>query len=351
MTEIFFKQDRKEIYSIFAEEPLMKTIIYKLGLIRVNAELLGTLHLFDINIFAENFFNNLFSITRNATYENLNLSCSNAKAIDIVDNTNKIAIQITTEDTSTKITKTVEKFKETKYYKDGYELQIFFISKKKNIKSRDDVYIFYIEDFIKEIYKLPYSQKNKVNEFLNESINLSITDSIIDKTDFNNPKRPNNVKKIFEIFDLDYNEQEDEGNLKVINQYIDRLCLVDYKMRCYLNKFAKIMYRLKDNKNMVKSYPDFKKYMKISAIERNIDFSSKNELMDIIQYLEDMNFIIFDQDWTTCNDKMISFKGIDSWDDLVLDLMDFAHKSSIDSKELFVDLNFSLLEDNHTRNT
>lgn len=348
MVEFPFKQNRKEIYGVLADEPVMKTIIYKLGLIRVNVELLSVLHLYDINIFAENFFNNLFCIVRNATYENLNLSKPNSKAIDIVDNINKIAIQITSENTSKKVTKTIEKFKETEYYKNGYELQIFIISEK-NTKSTENN-VLYIEDLLKEIYKLPNSQKNKVNEYLKESINLSITDAIIDNTDFNNPKRPNNLKKFFETLNTGFNENEDKGNLEVINKYIDRLCLIDYKTRCYFNIFARIMYKLKDNKNMVSSYPDQKKYLKLTAIEHNIDFSYKEELLEIIQYLEDMNLIIFDQNWATGNDKMISFKGIDGWYDLVLELMEFANKNNIDSKEIFVNLDFSLLEDKNTKN-
>lgn len=341
------KKSIKEIYGVIAE-PLMKSIIYKLSLIRVNAELLNSLHLFDINIFAENFFNNLFSIVRNATYENLNLYNFNTKTIDIVDNINKITIQITSENNNKKITDTFKKFKETEYYKNGYQIQIFVILEKKKNSAND--YVFYIEDLIKEIYKLPYSHKNKINEFLNESINLSISYAINDKTDFNNPKRTYNLKKIFEVLNFNYNVQEDISNLEVINKYINRLCLVDYKTRCYFNKFAKTLFKLKDNKNMVITFPDFRKYLKLSAIEHNIVFSDENELLEIIKYLEDMELIVFDQNWVTGNDKMISFKGVDCWEDIVLELMEFAYKIKIEFKELFVNLNFLYLEENNINN-
>lgn len=339
-----------KIYSAFNAEPLMKTIIYKMSLIRVNIELLDSLHLFDINIIAENFFSDLFSIVRDANYQNKNLFYPNTKAIDIVDDNNKIAIQITSENRSTKITSTTTKFNETPLKQNGYKLQIFIISeRKKRRKTQENefVKVLYIEDLIYEIAELSIYKKQKIVEFLNESINFSISEAIIDETDFNIAKQPKNLKQFYKTLNFKFNSQEEDCNLKILNEYIKKLCNIDIKTRRYFCIFVKTMYKYKENKNIVKEYPHFKKYLKISTIEHNIKHVTKQELNEIMDYMQDQELVILDKNYETDEEnKLISFKGCREWGDLVFDLMDFAIAKHIDAKDFFVNLDFSSLEDN-----
>lgn len=86
---------------------------------------------YDINHECENFYRDLLNDLYDWKLSNLNAKDRNAKGIDLIDEENKIAIQVTSNDSSTKIQDTIKKFEET-YSKNDYELYVLNILTKKN---------------------------------------------------------------------------------------------------------------------------------------------------------------------------------------------------------------------------
>ena len=79
------------------------------------------------NVFAENFYRDLFNLI-GFKFNNTNFESNNFAHIDLIDNINKQAIQVTSQNDNTKIKEAIDGFfakPENQYYK----LQILLISK------------------------------------------------------------------------------------------------------------------------------------------------------------------------------------------------------------------------------
>lgn len=106
----------------------------------------NSLNLTDINIFAENFYRDLFNLI-GFEFNNTNFEDNNFAHIDLIDTKNKQVIQVTSQNDNAKITKTIEGFF-SKSENNGYRLQVLLISKDakdyktkfgKNFNHREDV--------------------------------------------------------------------------------------------------------------------------------------------------------------------------------------------------------------------
>lgn len=84
---------------------------------------------YDINLECENFYRDLLNILWDCNLKNLNVDKKNAKAIDLIDYEKKIAIQITSDKSLTKIRTTIKNFEDT-YNKSEYRLYILNILSK-----------------------------------------------------------------------------------------------------------------------------------------------------------------------------------------------------------------------------
>lgn len=80
-------------------------------------KLSNKLNLTDINICCENDFSQILNNIYNWKLYNINKQCKNAEAIDLIDNENRIAIQITSNTSTKKIKNTIDKFKKNKIFK------------------------------------------------------------------------------------------------------------------------------------------------------------------------------------------------------------------------------------------
>lgn len=81
-------------------------------------------NILDLNIHAETFFEKLLNVIYDLCLENLNKVSKNAKGVDLIDRTNKIAFQVTSTATTTKINNSIKKL--GKDYQ-GYTLKFMFI--------------------------------------------------------------------------------------------------------------------------------------------------------------------------------------------------------------------------------
>ena len=114
----------------------IQRINYALNLVATSVKSANQLNLTDINIVAEDFFLKLFNIVYGYDLKNANVYRQNESAIDLLYAKEKIAFQITSQNRTTKIASTVEKFIESEKYKSCTEFTIFTITTDK--KCSDD---------------------------------------------------------------------------------------------------------------------------------------------------------------------------------------------------------------------
>lgn len=100
---------------------------------QVQIENLNSLSLYDANIFSEHTLSELLNIVFDFSLINANLISANFPAVDLVDDTNKIAIQVTSSKQKNKIQATLNKFSETKLYLKYDKLYIIILGKKQNV--------------------------------------------------------------------------------------------------------------------------------------------------------------------------------------------------------------------------
>lgn len=120
---------------MFLREKYIDEITNQLAWISAKVELLDSLNLNSINVHAESFFCGLLNTVFGYQLQDLNNTEMNYTSIDLGDEKNKIAIQVTSEKTSAKIHKTLEKFIEKEYYQKYDRLIIFIIGTKPNFST------------------------------------------------------------------------------------------------------------------------------------------------------------------------------------------------------------------------
>lgn len=123
------------------------TVITKrITYLQKEVENFNSLNLTDINVFAENFYRDLFNLI-GFTFTNTNFENNNYAHIDLIDTVNKQAIQVTAQNDNVKIKEAIDGFFK-KSENQGYKLQILLISKDakyyktkfgNNFKHKEDV--------------------------------------------------------------------------------------------------------------------------------------------------------------------------------------------------------------------
>ncbi|MBR1786800.1 MAG: SMEK domain-containing protein [Paludibacteraceae bacterium] len=88
-------------------------------------EVAGKLNLHNTNIYSENFFRDFFNLLYGWQLVNQNSKTHNATAIDLIDDTNKITIQVSATKTKDKVESTLTKLDKTTYK--GYNVKFIFI--------------------------------------------------------------------------------------------------------------------------------------------------------------------------------------------------------------------------------
>ena len=103
-------------------------------LIRLNTKIeeLGKINILNNHIYSEYFFRDLLNIVYGYSLENHNKKQKNAPAFDLIDNTNKIIIQVTATCKKQKIEDTLKKEYLTNKMEEGYRLKFIFIGNQNN---------------------------------------------------------------------------------------------------------------------------------------------------------------------------------------------------------------------------
>ena len=112
-------------------EKYIQFIQKKLNLLTFEISQNNLLNLTDKNIYSENFFANLLNAMFDYQLKNANILSSTTDTIDLVCSKEKLAVQVTSNDTTVKINETVKKFKSNNHDKKYDKLKIVVMTTKK----------------------------------------------------------------------------------------------------------------------------------------------------------------------------------------------------------------------------
>lgn len=212
----------------YKKEPIIKAITDNLAFSSKSTTLKNVIGLFDSNRLAQDFFTTLFSLIFDYTdlkdLDKLN-DVVNYPAIDLGDETARIAFQITTQSDSSKIKDTISKFLSHKLYEKFDRLVVFIIGEKLsytttfdtkgkfNFDKDTDVWDDHFLE--KEIDKLDIKKLEEIQNFLEENL-----------LEFKLPERlfENDIKSCINILKRDFGSCEKVSSIVNRNddEFIER---------------------------------------------------------------------------------------------------------------------------------
>jgi hypothetical protein len=178
-----------------------KSIINSLTWLSTQVTVNNKLNLTDINVHSENFYRDLLNLAFDYNLININIIDPNAAAIDLGDEANKFAIQVTSTSALAKTKHTVNKFIEKSLHKKYERLVILNITEKTthtvptvgdmtyNLNTKDDIWD--IGDLSKMINNLDLPKIQQISNFLNQQLYMKPTESL-----------PRNVETILRLIEL-----------------------------------------------------------------------------------------------------------------------------------------------------
>ena len=162
------------------KEVYLKNIAENLALLSREVSILNAVNLYDINIIAEDFFPGLLNLIYGYELQNANHLEKNAPAIDLIDRKNRIAVQVTSDNSSTKSRHTIEEFNKNQAYHLYDRLVVLILTQKKNYSSRFNTQgrfsfekardIWDVEKLIKDIRELETEQIRNISDYLSEEL-------------------------------------------------------------------------------------------------------------------------------------------------------------------------------------
>lgn len=162
------------------KEVYLKNIAENLALLSREVSILNAVNLYDINIIAEDFFPGLLNLIYGYELKNANHLEKNAPAIDLIDQKNRIAVQVTSDNSSTKIKHTIEEFNKSQAYHLYDRLVVLILTQKKKYSSNFDTQglfsfekardIWDVKKLIKDIRELETAQIKNVSDYLSEEL-------------------------------------------------------------------------------------------------------------------------------------------------------------------------------------
>jgi len=228
--------------------PYFNYIDEKLHVLARRIETRGKLNLLDIHLHSENFYLHFFNLLYGYKLENLNAKLQNVEAIDLIDHSNKIVIQVSATCTKKKVDSALEK-KKLDNYKD-YSFKFISISKdasklrKKTFKNPNSLTfnpssdIFDIASVLNDILNKPATQIRELYKFIKEELgnevdivkldsNLASVINILSKEKWDDANKSESVNS-FEIKrKIIYNDLEESKD--IINEYCIYYKKVDEK--------------------------------------------------------------------------------------------------------------------------
>lgn len=162
----------------------LKSVCDGIATLCYQVEARNAINLYDINLISEDFYSKLLNRIFRYNLKNLNIIDRNVVAIDLGDEINKIAIQVTSDNSSEKIKKTIGEFIEHKHYTIYDRLIVILLTKKKKYTTEfntEDKFSFDKKndildntDLIREIRKLEIQELKELSAFIEEELTNKI---------------------------------------------------------------------------------------------------------------------------------------------------------------------------------
>jgi len=183
-----------------------KSIINSLTWLSTQVAVHNRLNLTDINVHSENFYRDLLNLAFDHNLVNINIIDPNAAAIDLGDESNKFAIQVTSTSALTKTRHTVNKFIEKGLCEKYDRLVILNITSKTahtvptvgddsyTLNTKNDIWD--IGDLAVMINDLELSKIQEISNFLNQQLYMKPAE-----------KLPRNVETILRLIELISDEE------------------------------------------------------------------------------------------------------------------------------------------------
>lgn len=302
------------------QKKYVEYIIEKLSSFNNQIEINAKLNLLDLNVFAEDFFAQLFNIMYGYNFENANKCKSNQEAIDLIDYNIKTVMQVTSNTKKEKIDNTLGKKNIEELSKEGFKLRILIIKnecgnlkkanfkniynidftpskdiitlkdilneiKSLNIDKLELIYQFFIKQFeYRNTYEKPnFNSENYLKTVANITYVLNLLakevySDVVNKINFNEfninkkiefndlckmKKSINDFKVYMGVMDRlynDLNEHRPNGMKSVFNKlcsfYEDELLEDTVNMKKFLNIIKKTVNHVKGSSNYDNSIPE-----------------------------------------------------------------------------------------------
>lgn len=263
-------------------EVYLENISKNLAILSYQVKSLNTINLYNINIVAEDFYTGLLNLIYGYNLENVNKLDKNAKAIDLVDIENRVSVQVTSENSSTKIKETIKKFIEDKGYEKYNRLIILLLIEKKSYTATFDTqgkFSFNSEtdildnlDLIQEIRCKTVEEMEKISSFLSNELEV--------KTTVGEPTEAGEVETIIDLIEWI------TKNRKIIKPK-DTIIDPDYKINKRFKAFAEKL--IDEYTSLYTVYGD--------AVERvkNELFNDQAQQIITVLFLQDISVQILDK--------------------------------------------------------
>lgn len=202
---------------------------------------------YDLNKHAESFFRDVLNLTYGWSLQDMNQIQPNYPAIDLGDSKTKVCVQITAENSSIKIAKTIEKFEEKKLFDTYDQLIILIITDKKSYTkkfvtsfgftaSRD---IRDIDDVLQAVEHLPLERMEKLRAYIAEEVrplfaSIVESDSIFASAEPIVDKPPQTAGAFLKARGFDLDDEYRQREFHSIQRIHSRLMKLSRRAREYL---------------------------------------------------------------------------------------------------------------------
>jgi len=146
----------------------------KLILLSYSLETNSKLNLLDQHLWSENFLSEFLSIVYNASFENLNIGCSNFPGGDLVDHNKKIVVQVSTNISKDKLNSTVDKISKEAIIS-TYEIWFVALVLKSPRNINNKVKYINIPNLLKDIQNFPSDKINKISILCDRELKVTST--------------------------------------------------------------------------------------------------------------------------------------------------------------------------------
>lgn len=226
-------------------ELYLKNIADSLSLLSQQVTVRNTINLYDINIVAETFYADLLNLIENFELKNINTVEKNAQGIDLIDEKNRISIQVTSDNSSEKIKHSIKEFIINRSYEKYDRLVMLILTGKKNYTTKFDSKglfqfdkssdIWDIKDLIKKVNALDTGKLKTIDDFLQRELNnkysnvqmteASEVETIMDLIEFISihKKRPLSEREVIVDPEFKINQRFKEFAENLIMQYTSLL--------------------------------------------------------------------------------------------------------------------------------